>query len=126
MALFDLKTLLSENSYPGRGIIIGKSADGKNAICSPINTKFLTVVTDSGNTAPTTPSAPVFVPYLVKVTTDVLNIRKGAGTNYGTNGAIKNRGVYTIVDEATGKGATKWLKLKSGAGWIASDYTKKI
>ena len=32
MALFDLKTLLSENSYPGRGIIIGKSADGKKAM----------------------------------------------------------------------------------------------
>jgi len=32
MALYDLKTLLSENSYPGRGIIIGKSADGKKAM----------------------------------------------------------------------------------------------
>lgn len=32
MALFDLKTLLSENSYPGRGIILGQSADGKNAM----------------------------------------------------------------------------------------------
>lgn len=32
MALFDLKTLLSENTYPGRGIVIGKSADGKNAM----------------------------------------------------------------------------------------------
>jgi len=32
MALFDLKTLLSENSYPGRGIVVGKSADGKNAM----------------------------------------------------------------------------------------------
>ncbi len=32
MALFDLKNLLSENSYPGRGIVIGKSADGKNAM----------------------------------------------------------------------------------------------
>lgn len=32
MSMFDLKTLLSENSYPGRGIIIGKSADGKNAM----------------------------------------------------------------------------------------------
>lgn len=32
MALFDLKTLLKENSYPGRGIIIGKSADGKKAM----------------------------------------------------------------------------------------------
>ncbi len=32
MALFDIAKLLSENSYPGRGIIIGKSADGKNAM----------------------------------------------------------------------------------------------
>jgi len=32
MALFDLKTLLSENSYPGRGIVIGASADGKKAM----------------------------------------------------------------------------------------------
>lgn len=32
MALYDLKTLLSENAYPGRGIVIGKSADGKNVM----------------------------------------------------------------------------------------------
>lgn len=32
MALYDLKTLLSENSYPGRGIVIGKSMDGKSAL----------------------------------------------------------------------------------------------
>ena len=32
MALFDLSKLLSENSYPGRGIVIGKSADGKSAL----------------------------------------------------------------------------------------------
>ncbi len=32
MALYDLKKLLSENTYPGRGIVIGKSADGKRAM----------------------------------------------------------------------------------------------
>ncbi len=32
MALYDIKKLLSENTYPGRGIIVGKSADGKNAM----------------------------------------------------------------------------------------------
>ncbi len=32
MALYDLKTLLSSNTYPGRGIVIGKSADGKRAM----------------------------------------------------------------------------------------------
>ncbi|MBR5604189.1 MAG: SH3 domain-containing protein, partial [Bacteroidales bacterium] len=77
-------------------------------------------------TTTTTQSTSTFTPYKVKVTTGVLNIRNGAGTNYGINGTIKDKGVYTIVDEATGNGATKWLKLKSGAGWIASDYTKKV
>lgn len=55
-----------------------------------------------------------------------MNIRKGPGTNYGTNGVIRDKGVYTIVDEATGTGATKWGKLKSGAGWISLDYAKKL
>ncbi len=32
MALYDLKTLLSENTYPGRGIVVGKSANGKKAL----------------------------------------------------------------------------------------------
>ena len=30
--LFELNKLLSENTYPGRGIVIGKSADGKSAL----------------------------------------------------------------------------------------------
>ena len=63
---------------------------------------------------------------LIKVTTSVLNIRKGAGTNYGTNGSIRDMGTYTIVAEADGQGASKWGKLKSGAGWISLDYTKKV
>ena len=32
MAKFDLKELLAGNTYPGRGIVIGKSADGKKAM----------------------------------------------------------------------------------------------
>ena len=64
--------------------------------------------------------------YRVKITADVLNIRKGPGTNYGTNGSIKGGGVYTIVAESDGTGATKWGKLKSGAGWISLDYASKV
>ena len=67
-----------------------------------------------------------FRSYLVRVTATELNIRKGPGTNYGTNGAIKDKGVYTIVGESTGTGASKWGKLKSGAGWISLDYCKKL
>lgn len=74
-----------------------------------------------GKTAVTTP----FKPYTVRVTIPDLYIRKGAGTNYGTNGFIKP-GVYTIVAEQSGQGASKWGKLKSGAGWISLDYAKKL
>lgn len=63
-------------------------------------------------------------PYHVRVKITNLNIRKGPGTNYGSTGFIKP-GVYTIVAESTGTGATKWGKLKSGAGWISLDYATK-
>lgn len=99
----------------GDRAVIDKSEDGKNSICSPINSKFLSVVG-----AASTPVAS-FTPYLVKVTADVLNIRKGAGTNYTVTGSIRNKGVYTIVEESNG-----WGKLKSGAGWISLAYTKKV
>ena len=71
-------------------------------------------------------TTPTFNSYKVKVTATALNIRKGAGTNYGKAGVITDKGVYTIVAEANGKGATKWGKLKSGVGWISLDYCKKI
>lgn len=67
-----------------------------------------------------------FTKYKVKVTAAALNIRKGPGTNYGTNGVIRDKGVYTIIDESTGAGAEKWGKLLSGAGWISLDFTRKI
>lgn len=63
-------------------------------------------------------------PYHVRVKITNLNIRKGPGTNYGATGYIQP-GTYTIVAESTGKGAAKWGKLKSGAGWISLDYATK-
>lgn len=69
---------------------------------------------------------PISGGYLVKITANNLNIRAGAGTNYKYTGSITDHGVYTIVEEADGQGATKWGRLKSGAGWISLDYAKKI
>lgn len=63
--------------------------------------------------------------YAVKVTASVLNIRKGAGTNYPITGSIRDRGTYTIVSESSGTGATKWGKLADGRGWISLDYCMK-
>ena len=60
----------------------------------------------------------------MRVTISDLNIRKGPGTGYASAGYIKP-GVYTIVEESEGKGASRWGKLKSGAGWISLDYAKR-
>lgn len=66
-----------------------------------------------------------FKAYTVKVTVADLNIRSGPGTNYSSKGHIEP-GVYTIVEESTGQGATLWGKLKSGAGWISLDFTEDM
>ena len=84
----------------------------------------VTTTPNTGNAATGGTGATV-KPYLVRVTISDLYIRKGPGTNYGKNGFIKP-GVYTIVAESTGAGATKWGKLKSGAGWISLDYAKAV
>ncbi|MCH5205638.1 MAG: SH3 domain-containing protein [Oscillospiraceae bacterium] len=67
----------------------------------------------------------VFKPYTVRVNTDLLNYRSGPGTNYTIAGTVKRGEVYTVVEESDGPGASKWGKLKSGAGWIALDYVTK-
>lgn len=61
------------------------------------------------------------LPYKVRITTSVLNVRTGAGTSYAVATTVKKNQVYTIVEESNG-----WGKLKSGAGWISLKYTKKV
>lgn len=75
--------------------------------------------------ATTTKKEETFKPYAVRVKIKDLNIRKGPGTNYGKNGFCPV-GVYTIIAESDGAGASKWGKLKSGVGWISLDYVTKI
>lgn len=67
-----------------------------------------------------------FDPYRVRIGIANLNIRKGPGTNYNKTGQFTGVGVFTIIAESDGEGATKWGKLKSGAGWISLDYAKII
>ena len=78
------------------------------------------------NTVSASGGASAATTYRVRITADALNIRKGPGTNYGVSGQIEDKGVYTIVAESAGPGATKWGKLKSGAGWISLDYASKV
>lgn len=71
-------------------------------------------------------STAVFEPYMVRVSVPDLNIRKGPGTDYGRSGKYTGTGIFTIVEEADGKGAFRWGKLKSGAGWIALDFCERV
>lgn len=67
-------------------------------------------------------------PYMVKVTPETipgkaLNIRQWPSTNAPITGRIRETMSLTIIEEASGKGAKCWGKLKSGVGWISLDYT---
>lgn len=59
----------------------------------------------------------------VKIKSDTLNIRAGAGTKYKVLGMVKKGEVYTII-----KTSGTWGKLKSGVGWIniSSKYVTKV
>lgn len=103
----------------GDRVVIDKSEDGKNAINSPINVKYLKLVKATNG-----------APYTVRVDTTNLNIRKGPGTNYAKRG-VTGKGVFTIVEVQNGTGSKSgWGLLKSYQknrnGWISLDYCKKV
>lgn len=104
-------------SVGGDRAVIDKSEDGSHSINSPINVKYLTKTAVAKPATTTTAKAT----FLVRVTADALNIRKGPGTNYAVTGVIRDKGTYTIVDQSG-----TWGKLKSGAGWISLNYCRKV
>lgn len=55
------------------------------------------------------------------VTASALNVRKGAGTNYGVLGQLKSGNVVSASGESNG-----WLKItfKGSVGWISKKYTR--
>ena len=91
-----------------------------HGICDYLGVKYITyggsTVADIITEAQNTPTG-----YLVKINTDVLNVRAGAGTSYPSTTQVRRGQIYTIVDEMNG-----WGKLKSGAGYIKLSYTTKI
>ena len=70
--------------------------------------------------------AAAFQPYLVRVSIPDLNIREAPGTDKPKTGKVTGVGVFTIIEEADGKGASRWELLKSNAGWISLDYVARI
>lgn len=103
-------------SVSGNRVVIDKNAEGRYAINSPVDARYLTVVQKKPD-----------VPYMVKIDISDLNIRKGPGTDNATTGKCTGKGVFTIVEVRSGKGSVNgWGKLKSGAGWISLDYATRV
>lgn len=79
------------------------------------------------------PTTAAFEPYLVTVKVADLNIRKDATIDAQSVG-YTGKGIFTIVEEKTGKvnkdgTVGLWGKLKSGAGYIClafDAYTEKV
>lgn len=70
---------------------------------------------------------PTFKPYVVRVLSDVLNIRKEPTTQAAIVNTLRKNSAYTMVEERSGQGSTKgWGKLKSGAGWISLDFVEFV
>lgn len=63
--------------------------------------------------------------FLVQVSRTDLNIRKGPGYKTYASVGLCPKGVYTIVETKTAEGYT-WGKLKSGRGWIALEYARRL
>lgn len=97
-----------------------QAEEAAHGICDYLGVKYITsggsVVSSIVEQAQNTPMG-----YLVKINTDTLNVRAGAGTSYPVVTQVKRGQVYTIVDEVNG-----WGKLRSGCGYIKLSYTTKI
>jgi len=92
-----------------------------HGICDYLGMKFIPIKEDSVISEVVTQSQNTPIGYLVRINTDTLNVRSGAGTNYPVVTQVKRGQIYTIVDEVNG-----WGKLRSGCGHIKLSYTVKI
>lgn len=119
-----------------------EKADNKSKVAGKIEaTTNYTIVAESGvygklksgagwvqlSGPPPAPEPPKFRPYVVRIKSNALNIRKEPTTDSKVMGQLRLNSAYTMVEEKSGKGSKKgWGKLKSGAGWISLDFTEFV
>ena len=108
------KSTLYYRGTNNNGIVFSTQKTG--AVTGTVKASMIESTTASASSTTTTSTT-----FKAQVTCDALNYRQGPGTNYKINGTIKDKGIYTITQQSG-----NWGKLKSGAGWICLDYTKKV
>ena len=105
----------------------GAFYDLSNAKKCAEQNKGYSVFDESGKAVYTSKAMNSTSSFKVQISISDLNIRKGPGTNYAATGKFTGKGIFTIVETKQDTGSAKgWGKLKSGAGWIALDYTTRI
>lgn len=95
-------------------------------ICEYLNVPYV----DPNNTVDKIEQAPIVqnnskFPYRVRITANVLNVRKGPSVLNGIVRTVKQKEVYTIVDEKNGWGLLISYASKRN-GWINLKYTSKL
>ena len=58
------------------------------------------------------------LPYLLRIDRADQSVYSGPGYDYVFSGTVRERGTYTIVEEATDPEGNLWGRLKSGIGWV--------
>lgn len=89
--------------------------------------KHFGLVKKEQNVSTPTTSTNSKLPYVVRIVTDTLNIRKGVGTTHEIVGTLKKGDAYTIVEESNGWGLLKAYQTYRN-GWISlnSKYVQKV
>ena len=86
-------------------------------VCNYLGIKYKKSNDSNGTQSPSTE----FKPYIVRVNTDGLNARKGAGVEYDIE-CVLNKGVaITIIEEKKAKDGGTWCKALSGY-WCNKKY----
>lgn len=119
------KNWIVKENPSGDRVVIDKSSDGKNSICSAISSKYLTVVSGGSTTTTTTTTTPT-------TTTTTATIKKGSkvkvnsGAKTYTGGNLASfvyKTTYTVLEEPKGDRVVIGLNGKVTAAVNKKDLT---
>ena len=118
--LGDYKAGKSRKTCPGTNFFGGNSMAKYKANFLPAIKKYITGEKQQSKTETKAETKTEFKQYIVRVTADTLNGRKGPGTSYDVVTKLYEGTAITIVEESG-----NWLKAKMGY-WIHKNYVELI
>ena len=118
--LGDYKAGKSRKTCPGTNFFGGNTMTKYKANFLPAIKKYIAGEKQQSKTETKAETKTEFKPYIVRVTADTLNGRKGPGTSYSIETKLYEGTVVTIIAEDG-----KWIKAKMGY-WIHKDYTEFV